>query len=81
MTCDPCQYCANLYDDSDESVGLYGYGCRYGDEGGEDWEPGCGHPCPGFRPIPVTEDLNRQLENEYWQREYEEQEGEERQES
>lgn len=71
MTCDPCQYCMNIYDDSDPSVGLYGYGCMYIDNGGEEWEPGCGHPCPGF--ISINTDLEDQIayeEEERWWEEH-----------
>ena len=62
-TCDPCQFCKNLYDDSDPSVGLEGYGCSYYEGPVEDdgWEPGCGWPCKGFSPIPASEGLNHQL--------------------
>lgn len=70
MTCDPCPYCTNIYDDSDWTVGLQGYGCRYFDDGGEDWAPEDGRPCPGFRPIPVTEGLMVQLYNEEMAKEY-----------
>ena len=62
--CDPCRFCRFLYDDSDESVGLYAYGCSFLDQASDEdaeWEPGCGRPCPGFKPIPVSEDLNHIL--------------------
>ena len=59
MMCDPCRFCLHLYDDSDPSVGMEGYGCSYYDGPVEDdgWEPGCGRPCKGFAPIPSSECL------------------------
>lgn len=62
MVCDPCQHCQNIYDDSDESVGMYGYGCTYFDGPVEDdWEEGCGRPCPGFRPVLASDYLEHQI--------------------
>lgn len=61
--CDPCQYCQNLYDDSDPSVGLQGYGCSFFDNAVDvdDWEEGCGRPCPGFKPFLASEYLEHQI--------------------
>lgn len=50
--CDSCSFCTNAFDDSDESVGLYGMGCDKGEE-----EPQRGKPCPFFNPIPSSTDL------------------------
>ena len=61
MTCDPCTFCIHLVDDSDESVGMYGYDCDSPEAQVDDWEPGCGRPCPGFSPIPSTLTLMEQL--------------------
>ena len=73
---DPCQFCACAYDDSDTSVGYYGMGCTFYDtdatEDDDGWECGCGRPCRGFRPIPASESLLGQLEDEAAQRFYEE---------
>jgi len=61
MTNDPCQFCQNLYDDSDPSVGMEGYGCKFFDTDAmledEGWECGCGRPCRGFKPILASEGL------------------------
>lgn len=72
MTCNPCQFCANLYDDSDPSVGLYGYGCRAADDGRDVFDEV--KPCPCFRPIPVSEGLMEQLAYEEEERFWKEQE-------
>lgn len=73
MTCDPCRFCTHLYDDSDPSVGLYGYGC----DAEAEWEEGQGFPCPSFRPHLPSDDLLDIIANEqewvaYWedQRDY-----------
>ncbi|MBQ7701137.1 MAG: hypothetical protein IJT54_01905 [Candidatus Methanomethylophilaceae archaeon] len=68
--CDPCQFCTHLYDDSDPSVGLYGYGC----DAESEWEEGQGVPCPSFRPRLVSDDLLDIIANEqeciaYWENE------------
>ena len=75
--CEPCPHCKNLYDDSDESVGYYGYGCTFQDNAGDEdeWEPGCGRPCPGFSPILPSEFLEVILFEEAQQRDYDEEEG------
>ena len=59
MTCDPCQHCQNLYDDSDYSVGYCGYGCKAADEGMETFDEV--KPCPGFKPIFASEYLEHQI--------------------
>lgn len=71
--CNPCQFCKNLYDDSDESVGLYGYGCIASDEGMETFDGGA-RPCPCFRPGLPSDDLMEQLYYEEEERFYKEQE-------
>lgn len=48
--CDPCVWCRNIYDDSDPSVGMYGYGCKASDEGYDDVFDQV-KPCPHFIPI------------------------------
>ena len=72
MTCDPCQFCQHIYDDSDPSVGMEGYGCSYFDGPVEDdeWEPGCGRKCPGFFPVLASDGLLEQLWNEEQARQY-----------
>lgn len=60
MTCDPCMFCKHIYDDSDESVGLYGYGC----DAEEEFEPGQGTPCPSFVPQFVSDGLFQQIADE-----------------
>jgi len=59
MTCDPCQFCQHIYDDSDPSVGMEGYGCTYyeGPVEDDEWEPGCGRPCKGFDARLPSDDL------------------------
>ena len=61
MTCEPCLHCQHIYDDSDESVGMYGYGCEYADNVGLDWEPGQGVPCPAFKPVLASDGLECQI--------------------
>lgn len=65
--CDPCGSCANLYAQS-VYVGGCGYGNRVTEEGCDedigDWEPGCGSPCPGFKPILASESLMEQIADE-----------------
>lgn len=63
MSCDPCQFCQNLYDDSDESVGLYGYGCMAADDGKETFDQV--KPCPCFKPYPSSWGLFNEIDNEY----------------
>lgn len=53
--CNPCEHCMNLYDDSDESVGLYGYGCTAQDDGKETFDDGL-RPCPCFKPAGLSSD-------------------------
>lgn len=62
MTASPCMHCVHLYDDSDESVGLYGYGCRMADEGRETIDEV--KPCPCFHPYLSSNGLFEYLENE-----------------
>lgn len=59
--CDPCPFCRHIYDDSDESVGMYGYGCDCEKEGMDEWTQGCGTPCPGFEPVFASDGLMHQL--------------------
>lgn len=55
----PCRYCVHIRDDSDESVGMYGYACAVDAEWGEDE---CGkRPCPCFKAILPSDDLYCQL--------------------
>ena len=60
-TCDPCVFCRHITDESDESVGLQGYGCDSSVVYEEDWEPGLGKPCPGFEPIFASDGLLHQI--------------------
>ena len=72
--CDPCQWCRNVYDDSDESVGLYGYGCTAADDGADDEELfDYARPCKHFIPMFASDGLFNQLfneEEERWEKEY-----------
>ena len=70
MDCNPCQFCRNLYDDSDTSVGYYGYGCKAADDGFETFDEV--KPCPCFKPIPAHWGLLEQLYNEQEERWYRE---------
>lgn len=66
--CDPCEFCIHIYDDSDESVGLYGYGCTAADNGADDEELfDYAKPCKHFIPRFASEHL-------FWQLEYEKEE-------
>lgn len=70
MVCDPCTFCVHIFDDSDESVGLYGYGCDIE----EDFENGQGVPCPSFSPRFASDGLFQQIADEDEERMYREQE-------
>lgn len=76
MTCDPCQFCQNIYDDSDPSVGLYGAGCTAADNGAEEdelFDPFVlERPCRHFVPRLPSDDLYEQLYREDQEREFSE---------
>ena len=78
ITNDPCAFCKHITDESDPSVGLEGCGCDSDAPYVEDWEKGCGRPCPGFEPIPASQGLIDQLEWEQEAAYYAELEAEER---
>lgn len=59
--CNPCAQCRHLYDDSDESVGLYGTGCSADDIGLETNEGSGKFPCPSFSPFKASDNLIDQL--------------------
>ena len=68
----PCQFCVHIYDDSDPSVGLYGYGCDCEDKA-SGLPMGETGRCPAFRPRLPSDDLLDQLAYEqecaYWEEE------------
>jgi len=59
MTCNPCNFCQNLVDDSDPSVGMYGTACFVDSE--FDCEDVHKRPCPDFKPILASEGLECQI--------------------
>lgn len=61
--CNPCYHCQYIYDASDESVGLYGYGCDADAEWDEDIDPKS--PCPCFRARLSSDSLFEQLAEEW----------------
>lgn len=61
--CNPCFHCQHFYDDSDESVGLYGYGCDEDVEWDSDTVPKS--PCPNFRARLSSDSLFEQLAQEW----------------
>ena len=69
---DPCVFCKHICDDSDPSVGLYGYACDCEDEAGG-LPMGESGRCPAFRPRLPSDDLLDQLAYEqecaYWEEE------------
>lgn len=74
MNCDPCLFCRHLYDDSDSSVGMYGYGCAADDDGLETNGGEGKFPCPSFSPGLASDGLFEQLANEEMARQYLEEE-------
>lgn len=74
MNCDPCLFCRHLYDDSDPSVGMYGYGCAADDDGLKTNEGRGEFPCPSFSPFKASDGLFDQLADEEMARQYLEEE-------
>ena len=69
--CDPCVHCIHHYEDWRDyrDTGMIDSGCT--NEGASDgWEPGKGIPCPGFKPIMVSETLMQQIADEEEYKQY-----------
>ena len=77
---DPCTFCIHICDDSDPSVGMYGYGCACEDEAGG-LPMGESGPCPMFRARLPSDDLLDQLAYEQECAQWEEDEREMRREA
>lgn len=60
--CDPCVHCIHYYEDDRDyrHTGMIDYGCDAEDLS-DDWQPGEGIPCPGFKPVLASEGLMEQL--------------------